>query len=68
MTRNTDDFEDLHELIMAAGGRHPGLILVYFDSDPRQRLNDGAIAGALSKLETSGVPVADGLHVLNHWR
>jgi hypothetical protein len=68
LTRNTDDFEDLHELIMAAGGHHPGLILIYFDADPRQRLSDGAIASALSKVESSSVPITDGLHVLNHWR
>jgi hypothetical protein len=30
LSRDTDDFEDLHELIVAAGGHHPGLLLGFF--------------------------------------
>jgi predicted nuclease of predicted toxin-antitoxin system len=34
LTRVTKDFRDLHELIVVAGGHHPGLLLVYFDDIP----------------------------------
>jgi predicted nuclease of predicted toxin-antitoxin system len=68
LTRDNKDFEDLHDLLMAAGGHHPGLLVVCFDDDPRHNLSDRAIATAISKLESSGVPIADQLHVLNHWR
>jgi predicted nuclease of predicted toxin-antitoxin system len=68
LTRDTRDFRDLQELILVAGGHHPGLLLIYFDDDPRQNLSDRAIAGALSKLESSGVPIADHVHALNQWR
>jgi predicted nuclease of predicted toxin-antitoxin system len=68
LTRDSRDFRDLHELIMVAGGHHPGLLLVYFDVDPRHNMSDRAIAGAISKLEASGVPIPDHIHVLNQWR
>jgi hypothetical protein len=68
LTRNAQDFEDLHELIVASGGHHPGLLIIRFDRDPRHNLSDRATATAISKLETSGLPIADQLHVLNQWR
>jgi predicted nuclease of predicted toxin-antitoxin system len=68
LTRDSEDFEDLHDLIMAAGGRHPGILVVRFDNDPRHNLTDRAIAGAISKLESSGVPLSDQINVLNQWR
>jgi predicted nuclease of predicted toxin-antitoxin system len=68
LTRDHDDFEDLHDLIMAAGGHHLGILVVRFDNDPRHNLTDRGIASALKKLESSGVPIPDGIHVLNQWR
>ena len=68
LTRDHDDFEDLHDLIMAAGGHHPGILVVRFDNDPRQNLTDRGIASAINKLELSGIPIPDRIHVLNQWR
>jgi predicted nuclease of predicted toxin-antitoxin system len=68
LTRDHDDFEDLHDLLMAAGGHHPGILVVRFDSDPRHNLTDRGIASALKKLESSGAPIPDHIHVLNQWR
>ena len=68
LTRDHDDFEDLHDLLMAAGGHHPGILVVLFDSDPRHNLTDRGIGSALKKLESSGVPIPDRIHVLNQWR
>ena len=31
LTRNHDDFEDLHLLVQATGGKHPGLLIVRLD-------------------------------------
>jgi hypothetical protein len=67
-TRDAEDFEDLHDLIMAAGGHHPGMLIVHFDNDPRHNMNDRTIGIALSKLGSAGVPIADHIHVLNQWR
>jgi predicted nuclease of predicted toxin-antitoxin system len=68
LTRDYEDFADLHDLLQAAGGHHPGLLIVRFDNDPRHNLTDRGIASALAKLEAAGVPLADQIHVLNHWR
>jgi predicted nuclease of predicted toxin-antitoxin system len=68
LTRDYEDFADLHDLVSSSGGRHGGLLVVRFDNDPRHNLTDRGIAGALSKLESAGVPIADQIHILNHWR
>jgi predicted nuclease of predicted toxin-antitoxin system len=68
LTRDHEDFADLHDLIMATGGHHPGILVVRFDNDPRHNLTERGIATALGNLGSSGVTVADQLHVLNHWR
>jgi predicted nuclease of predicted toxin-antitoxin system len=68
LTRDADDFQDLHDLIMAAGGHHPGMLIVHFDNDPRHTLSERAIGIAISKLESSGAPIPACAHVLNQWR
>jgi predicted nuclease of predicted toxin-antitoxin system len=67
LTRDAEDFEDLHDLVLTAGGHHPGVLIVRFDNDPRHNLTDRGISGAIHKLESSGIPISDRLHVLNHW-
>jgi predicted nuclease of predicted toxin-antitoxin system len=68
LTRDSDDFTDLHDLIMAAGGHHSGVLVVRFEYNPRHNLTDRGIASAISQLEASGVAIADQLHILNQWR
>jgi predicted nuclease of predicted toxin-antitoxin system len=68
LTRDFEDFEDLHILVMAAGGHHPGMLIVRFDADPRHNLTDRALGIVISKLEAAGVPIFDHIHVLNQWR
>jgi predicted nuclease of predicted toxin-antitoxin system len=68
LTRDYDDFTDLHDLIMTAGGHHPGVLIVRFDNDPRNNLTDLSIITAINKLEASGLPIPDRIHVLNQWR
>jgi len=68
LTRDADDFLDLHDLIMAAAGHHPGMLIVHFDNDPGHNLSERAIGVAICKLESSGAPIPDRVHVLNHWR
>jgi predicted nuclease of predicted toxin-antitoxin system len=68
LTRDHEDFTDLHDLVQAVGGRHPGILVVRFDNDPRHNLTERGIATALKNLESSGIVVADQVHVLNHWR
>ena len=68
LTQDSEDFEDLHDLVIAAAGHHAGILIVRFDNDPRHNLTDRGIATALGKLESSGVPIPDRIHVLNQWR
>lgn len=68
LTGNHKDFEDLHELVLASGGSHPGILLVYFDNDPTRDMKPPRIVSAVAKLEASGAPVRDQLIVLNQWR
>jgi predicted nuclease of predicted toxin-antitoxin system len=68
LTRDSEDFRDLHDLLMAGGGHHLGILLVLFDRDPRHNLTDRGIASAIKRLEASRVPIPDRIHVLNQWR
>jgi predicted nuclease of predicted toxin-antitoxin system len=68
LTKNHDDFEDLHLLVQATGGKHPGLLVVRSDNDPSRDMKDRDIARALGNLEAAGVAVGNEFHVLNHWR
>jgi predicted nuclease of predicted toxin-antitoxin system len=68
LTRDHEDFAALHDLVVAVGGHHPGILVVRFDNDPRHNLTERATTAALGNLESSRVAVADHIHVLNHWR
>jgi hypothetical protein len=68
LSKNHDDFKDLHLLVQATNGRHPGILLIRADNDPRRDMKDGDIARALQNLERAGVPIANEFHILNNWR
>jgi predicted nuclease of predicted toxin-antitoxin system len=68
LTRNYDDFLDLHNLILAAQGHHPGILVVREDNDSKRDMRPGDIVRALANLEAAGVPIADSYIILNHWR
>ncbi len=68
LTRDSEDVEDLHDLVMAAVGHHAGILIVRFDNDTQHNLTDRRIAAGISKLESFGVPIGDRIHVVNQWR
>ncbi len=68
LTKNYNDFEDLHLVVHVTGGTHPGLLVVRLDNDPRRDMKDRDILRAIANLERAGVPIANECHVLNHWR
>lgn len=68
LSKNHADFEDLHDLIAAASGHHPGILVVRLDNDSRRDMTPRGIANAIRKLEQSGATLIDEFHILNHWR
>jgi predicted nuclease of predicted toxin-antitoxin system len=72
LTHNYDDFELLHVLVLAAGGHHPGILVVRKDNDPKRDMRPHdivrAIRNLLAYLLANGLSIADGFHILNHWR
>ena len=68
LTRNHDDFQDLHRLVQATGGLHTGILAIRSDNDPTRDMKDSDIARAIRNLEQSGVPTANEFHILNQWR
>jgi hypothetical protein len=68
MSHNYDDFQLLHELLMEGQGHHSGILIVRRDNDPNRDMQPPHIVRAIRNLLTAGVPVADQLIVLNHWR
>jgi predicted nuclease of predicted toxin-antitoxin system len=68
LTRNYEDFEELHLLVVQAGGRHHGIIVVRRENNPARDMTNRGIVTALRKVESSGVPVENEYIVLNQWR
>lgn len=68
LSRNAVDYGELHEVVTAAQGRHPGLLLVRADNDSTRDMSPSRIVAALAKLLRAGVPLATQVVVLNHWR
>src|SRR5439155_12238305 len=68
LTRDYDDFLDLHGLVQATKGRHSGILVVRADNDPSRDMKDRDIVRALVKLEAGQVVIENELHILNHWR
>lgn len=64
LTRNHDDFDDLHNLVHITGGQHAGIIVVRFDNNPTRDMKDQDIVRAIANLERVGVPIASELHIL----
>jgi predicted nuclease of predicted toxin-antitoxin system len=68
LTNDWEDFEDLHVLVLAAGGSHPGIITVRYDNDSGRDMKPAQIVKAIGKLERSGMTTTNELVILNHWR
>jgi len=68
LTKNYDDFEALHDLVLFLGGHHPGLFVVRKDTDPRRAMDQKRTVRAIRNLAAAGVPLEDEYHVLNHYR
>jgi predicted nuclease of predicted toxin-antitoxin system len=68
MTKDNDDFEDLHLLVRTCGGSHPGILLIRSDNDPTRDMKPKQITAALAKMANALTDCTNQLIVLNHWR
>jgi predicted nuclease of predicted toxin-antitoxin system len=67
LTKDYEDFLELHDIVQATHGQHPGILAVRSDNDASRDMKDRDIVRAIANLG-AGVPVANEFHVLNHWR
>jgi predicted nuclease of predicted toxin-antitoxin system len=68
LTSDSVDFRELNDLVVTCGGKHPGILVVRYDNDAKRDMKPKHIVRAVGKLEKSGVPIANKVTVLNHWR
>jgi len=68
VTGNHEHFEELHKLVLQAGGSHPGILTVRKDNDRRRDMKPHHILNALTRLESFLQSVRGGFFCLNDWR
>jgi hypothetical protein len=68
LTKDPDDFLDLHHHWHATNRTHSGIPLVYEEQDVRKNMSRAQMVIAIDHLVASGVPIANAIHTLNHWR
>ena len=68
LTRNYDDFEDLHLLVLQAQGHHPGILVVRRDDSSKRNLSPADIVRAIRNLLAAGAPIVDQYIILNAWQ
>jgi hypothetical protein len=68
VTFNTGDFLLLHNMYQTQGKSHSGIFLIYQDNIAGKDMTAREIVRAIDNLCASGLPIANSIHVLNHWR
>src|SRR5947209_17290867 len=63
LTRDHDDFLDLHDLVQATHGRHAGILVVRSDNDPARDMKGRDMVRALANLEVARVPIENEFHI-----
>src|SRR5262249_41339687 len=67
LTKNCDDFQELHRQWQCTGHTHSGIWLVYQDNNANKDMSLTDIVRAIGQLTIAGLPIANELHILNHW-
>src|SRR2546423_14930061 len=68
VTRNPKDFRNLHGDWQARGLTHSGILLIYQDNIKGKDMEPVEVVQAIGNLLASGIPIANEIHSLNHWR
>jgi predicted nuclease of predicted toxin-antitoxin system len=68
LTKDPDDFIDLHHQWLATNRTHSGILLIYEDKEVSKNMSRTQIVLAIDNLVASAVPIANEVHNLNQWR
>ncbi|MFL5341897.1 MAG: DUF5615 family PIN-like protein [Gemmataceae bacterium] len=68
LSANCDDFEELHDLLIAGKGHQHGIFVIRKENDPTRDTKPQHIVRAIDNLLAAGIPIADEFITLNHWR
>ena len=68
LTKDPDDFVDLHHQWRDSNRNHSGILLIYEDKDVSKNMSRTQIVLAIDNLVASALPIANEIHNLNQWR
>ena len=68
LTKDPDDFADLHRQWQALSRTHSGILLIYEDKDVSKNMSRAQIVLAVANLIAAAVPITNEVHNLNQWR
>ena len=68
LTANAEDYVSLHEDWTRQRREHPGILILYRENNPARDMNLQPIAGAVTQIERSDIPLANAFYNLNAWR
>jgi predicted nuclease of predicted toxin-antitoxin system len=68
LTKDPDDFTELHNHWQARNRPHSGILLIYEEKEVSKNLSRAQIVMVIDNLVASGIPIANEIHTLNHWR
>ena len=68
LTKNPEDFVDLHHEWQAQELSHPGILLIYQDNIIGKDMTRNDIVRTIRNLLNSGIRIANEVHILNQWR
>ena len=68
LTKDPDDFIELHTHWQAVNRTHSGILLIYEEKEVSKNLSRAQIVMAIHNLVASGLPLTNEIHTLNHLR
>lgn len=68
LTKDPDDFLDLHNQWQTMNRAHAGILLIYEEKEVRKNMSRAQIVAAIDNLIASGISIANEVYILNHWR
>jgi len=67
LSHNYDDFQNLHDLVIESGGRHPGILMVRRDGGSRD-MAPAQVVRSIANFAASGLTIYNEFVILNQWR